>query len=127
MNTKEKELIKTAQALDRVSIHHIVEFTPVQARCFDTKLRAMLKKIDRVMPRMQFGDGNPNNGKTFHTYRIGKEYSRVVYVDAGKNFNPEANWEQVARVVKQIGKAANADEIGITNDDLMLSIRLWWD
>ena len=138
-----KQFINTLHDLDRLSIHHQATLRPAEARAFALRanshpqpaeeLRAMLKELDAAMPKMDFGmlNGRPNlnNGRAAHSYKIGKEYSRVVYIECAKlSYRQPLNWLTIGAELCAIGTRYGADEADVTeNDQHSFAIRLWWD
>jgi hypothetical protein len=138
-----KKLISAVHNLDRLSHHHTVTMSPAEARAFALhadshpqpaeELRAMLKELDAAMPKMDFGmlNGrpNPNNGRMAHRYKIGKEYSRVVYLETAKrSYRQKIDWATIGKKLCAIGKKYGVDESDIVEDDEHgFTIRFWWD
>ena len=139
------DFLVAALALDENSIQFRARFQPDEARQFalrceehgvtNLQLAKLIDKINLISSRMDFGVSNagvnPNNGKHFHNFDIGKEYSRVVYVHYAKRSLPSASDAVFARLIAGIHQAANAagvNEFHVTeNTDTMLTLRLWWD
>ena len=96
-----------ALELDKTSLQFRVGFNPPTARRFadlgtahgicPRDLRNMIREIDGLLPRMDYGNlngkPNPNNGRAFHTYAIGKEYSRALYLSAPKLYAKGFNFD----------------------------------
>jgi hypothetical protein len=78
---------------------------------------------------MQFGFDNPNNGHTFHTYQIGKEYSRVLYIEVVKTYITKPfDYARLARQLAAWAVAAGAGEHDvIENSPTAFEFRVWWD
>lgn len=136
-------LVRACLEMDEKSIHWSCELNPIEAFNFlaaskeyngMNKLFLMVEKINKIIPTMEFGEENPNNNKSFHTYRIGNECSRVIYVDFSKSYLTKyraEKWDekQILRLISDIqslGKRAGADEISVDNSEHSVSIRLWW-
>lgn len=134
--------IKPALELDKTSLNFTLELRPSEARFFASKctghgispdnLRRMIKEIDGFLPRMNFGmlNGrqNPNNGHAFHTYTIGKEYSRVLYLNAPKLYAKDFNWDNLTRTLRALASQYDCDEFDVEQDtDVSYLIRFWWD
>lgn len=145
MKTAINPTIQAALALDNLSIQFKIEFSAADAVVFarhasphghtQAALEKLIQKINGFAPVMDFGGSNPNNGRHFHTFEIGKEYSRVVYVrmvktylNHGVNKNKTGIVDRFIADVSRLAKAAGAEEIGVEeNTDSFLKIRLWWD
>ena len=136
--------VSPAVELDRVSLRHKIDFTPASARRFaarceahgvdNCRLREMVRKIDKFIPPMNFGmcngTPNPNNGRPHHWYTIGKEYSRVLYVNIAKAYLRDSDklCARIGNFLYQISEDYGADEFGIVEDtpDSFVA-RFWWD
>lgn len=136
------EKVKAALALDEHSLNHRIEMDPGEAlafvkndksyNCYDTrKVSLMIRRINAIIPRMDFGGDNPNNGRPHHTFEIGNESSRVIYVVI-RRFNLNGmDDDETMRLVGQIDQAAkdaDADERQLRRfDDRVVEFRIWWD
>jgi len=150
-----RELTETALHLDKISLHHTIEFRPEEACYFARRqyelsetvgtqtgygltahqTRQLLRLIDNVIPRMNFGtlngQPNPNDGRTCHTYRIGREYSRVIYVTVPHLYFREGNRLGIIRQIKasiqSLAEHYQADEFDIEDGKYSTTFRFWWD
>lgn len=126
--------------LDTYSNHYQVEMRPDEAMEFTAALddyngfdpdRAvkLIERINDLIPPMQFGSGNPNNDKPHHTFRVGREYSRVMYLDVVKAYMPiNHDYAKLAGKLGRLGNDVNADEAGVVEDtDGCFTFRFWWD
>jgi hypothetical protein len=119
-----------------------VTLTPAEAETWAAKVEgynehtgadilALVKTINTLMPRMQFGPGNPNNGAPAHRISVGNEGSRVMYVAIGKGYRPQwtgTEWTTLARLFEEARRAAHADEAWVvTDDEEDWEYRFWWD
>ena len=137
-------VVTPAVALDEVSLQHKIELRPAAARRFaynagshgveSWRLRELIRQIDRLIPPMGFGKlnglDNPNDGKPHHWYTIGKEYSRVLYLNIVKPYLSRApfDYQDLTRKLDALACQYRADEHWTTeNDDLSYVYRLWWD
>jgi len=130
-------LINAAVALDNISIHHLVQFTPLQARRFASlaephgvtgrHLRWIIRQVDRRIPPMDYGKDNPNTGYPHHWYEIGKELSRVLYLHVVNCYLPDDfDYIGFTKRIKELTFSADESwEIipGITH----YVYRVWWD
>lgn len=137
--------VELTLALDKCSLKHSVELTPAEAMSFAEHgesynnlnrdaFRNMIIKINSIVPRMNFpacnGHPNPNNGQTFHTFEIGNEGSRVVYVNVVKFYlqnKDEVYLKSLSSEIEAAGKSALADEIKTIQLCGSFQVRLWWD
>lgn len=141
---KNNPLIVTCLGMDKWSLRWQCELNP-----FDTidflnscqeyngmnNLSGMVEKINLLIPRMEFGKGNPNNNKSFHTFRVGNENSRVIYLDFSKAYLTkyrENKWNEndilsLIFEIQLLARKAGADEISIDNNEYSVTIRMWWD
>lgn len=143
-NEHTDELIKAAVAVDNLSIQHRIEFRPAEALQFAGKcdqhghttdqLVGLIGKINQTVPPMDFGScngkPNPNNGHPFHTFQIGKECSRVVYLEVVtaylKGYTPQQIQALIGKL-ETIGKRAGCDEVSHEVEELAFTIRYWFD
>lgn len=135
-------IVTAALALDEESLDYRVKLRPAQALEFVTncgdyneateeRLEKLVKKIDGIVPCMKFGGENPNNGHAFHTYDLGREGSRVMYVQIIKTYRKDLKgeqWDALAALLVGAAKQAQADEASIVADDeTEIKFRFWWD
>jgi hypothetical protein len=124
------------------SIHHqmqlestdIVEFArhcePINAAT-NENLERFVIKVNKMVPPIWFDAGNPNNGRPFHTFTVGQEHSRVIYVQVIKayikNWN-DKDYERLGQMMKLAATSSEADEAYVTeNDNGCFTFRAWWD
>jgi hypothetical protein len=129
-------------ALDADCKHYLVEITqdmavdwsnrsPVCNRLLRNNLVAMVDYINKTSPKQNYGKGNPNTGSVSHTFKVGNEFSRIVYVVYKKPYCKldETAWLQFAVDIlaraKNIGKPDEAIMESNTNE--LLTLRFWWD
>lgn len=144
MNTQ--SLVDIVLALDKKSINYQVSFDPARALEFvghadayngftKDDLYKFINRINDLIPPMNFplvnGFPNPNNGRTHHTFSIGNEGSRVIYLEIVKAYMKQfssAEWISLWSAIQTAAKRANADEINlIENNDNTFKARFWWD
>lgn len=96
----------------------------------DDGLVGFAREVDRIVPRMHINEGNPNNGRRAHTWEIGNEGSRVVYLVIDRTFLPERPDkapDSLEFTLRRIGREAGADEVDVTTDAIgRRVIRFWW-
>lgn len=86
-----------------------------------------VKEINHIMPVMNFPGDNPNNGRHFHTFRFGREYSLVLYLDIITAYLPE-NYKYVKLISKLESLAHEiANEFDVKNESGQITIRFWFD
>ena len=133
-------VVKAALALEQVSIQHQVQMDADEALAFANRALPsglgqldfvrLIEKINALIPRMDFGPNNLSTGRTFHKFRIGLEYSRVVYVIVPKNYAKDLtpnDWMQVCAKMRSLATKAKANEYKVDIDPASLEFRLWWD
>ena len=128
-------LVDAALTLDSHALFYRVRLNPAEAERFarqvgdDDHLAALLNAVDAVIPRMDFGPANPNSGKVSHSYEVGRECSRVVYLDWVRSYAPKGfDWPALEARLREIGEEAGADEYGPEEDGALgFRYRFWWD
>jgi len=110
-------------------IQRIYEYNEFQAH----RVLEALWKVDKIIPRMQYGEGNPNNGARDYKISVGREGSPVIYI---KRFEVSTQTpmteEQAKEVCSVMEKEGLADEATYTIDDKgpygrWIEFRFWWD
>ena len=137
--TNAPQLIDSALILDKLSNHYRLEFSPEEAvqfieqaapccECWTGQIAAFLRAINKVVPPMQFGVGNPNNGKLHHHFLIGREYRRVIYLDIAKAYlEAELNLPDFIQHIVTIGIEHHAQEAEMQVEGSGgLLFRFWW-
>lgn len=117
-----------ALLLDNHSNHYQVRMDPDEALEFTAALgdynsfepAKAVKLIEKI---------NGLFDKPPHTYRVGREYSHVMYLDIVKAYLPAGNdYDALANTLSGWGLEAKADEAGVTEDgNGMFTFRFWWD
>jgi hypothetical protein len=89
----------------------------------------LLQDIDGAIPRMQFQEGNPNNGKPAYCFYIGNEGSRVLYLEVRKTMLPhKIDTGQLERQLRLAAIEAGANEHHVVEEDKHTFVyRIWWD
>lgn len=78
---------------------------------------------------MQFGAGNPNNGKPHHRFFIGREFTRVIYLDIAKAYleNTVEDIPALIEKISQLGFDYHAQESGVYEQSAAgILLRFWW-
>lgn len=126
--------IDAMKILDKSSVlHWQVELTPKKALEFgvlvDNNLFGFLDEINQIMPKPDYGEDNPNNGIPVHTFSIGQECSRVVYISLIPTYIPkgQVNYIDLEEKIREIAQKYHADEIDNTGERFVFKIRIWWD
>ncbi len=127
-----EQLASKAAELDRLSLDYRVRMTPAEATYFcrhqDPTLGDLLAEISTIIPRCQYEGDNPNNGKIHHHYYIGREGSRVVYVEVIRAYlQSDDEATQLAADIARLAEQYKADEINDEGKHGSLLIRIWWD
>jgi hypothetical protein len=125
-------LIKSVLELDRWSDHYQVQLSPGDmnecAHHLDHELGDLVDKINYHSPTMDYGPDNPNTGKHFHTFKIGNEHSRVLYVEYIKICNDTADYDRLHKIIEALATIYYADEFSVEEDDAtIISFRIWWN
>ena len=129
-------VVEAGLALDAHAYYYRVRLDPAEARSFarlepdaDGTLAVLLDAIDQAIPVMDFGPDNLNTGKPAHTYEVGREYSRVVYLDWPRSYAPDGfDWPALESRLREIAEDAGADEHGPEEDGPFgFRYRFWWD
>jgi hypothetical protein len=146
--------VQAALALDEFSLTYRVEMRPDEALAFaancgdyneatEARLARLVKRLDRAIPPMWFDSPadfpNPNNGKPHHVYHVGREGSRVLYLEIRlgylESFRPPvgSEWRTLPtlatfeRLFGDFGQEARADEFSVERDAHSWTFRFWWD
>lgn len=137
--------VDAALALGEQSDRWLVELRPEEALEFVRRagaynafapedLAELVQAINALVPPMKFAGANPNNGRPHHTFSVGNEGSRVVYLDVRKFYLKEGyqgkpfDYDGLAAALKELGTRANAVEFWTTkNDEHSFVYRFWWD
>jgi len=126
------QIANKAADLDIVALDYRVRLTPEQAAEFclrrDPLVGELLAEIDKVIPPMQYEGDNPNNGFPHHNYYIGREATRVIYVEVIRAYmDTDEQVAEIAEQIKQLAKKYEADEINDEGERGAIFLRIWWD
>lgn len=94
-------------------------------------LEALIDFINKSSPKQSLGKGNPVTGTPCHVFKVGNEFSRIIYVCYTKIHckMEEKDWMNFAMNTltraKSIGKPDDA--IMESNTPQVLTLRFWWD
>ena len=133
-------LVAAALTLDRVASHYRVRLDPSAALLFAElapdgnaltapPLRDLTLAINALLPRSDFGPGNPNTGLMHHAFDVGRENSRVLYLNWPKSYAPKG-FDFLALIAKlaELARDAEADEFDLVeNSRFSFEYRIWWD
>lgn len=132
-------------ALDRMSLHWLVEVEPNLAQRFFERaeryngmrnMETLIGDINCLTPRKFYNKDNPNNGQFAHNYKIGNEYSRVLYITLSKydTKNSKIDYDLWAKNIMCVGIEHGADETSFEVLEVpgmmehgRVRVRLWWD
>lgn len=99
-----------------------------------TRVTEALKRIDGLIPRHRYPDGNPNNGKRDYSISVGREGSPVIYLDRLEFFDkPRLDAATMKAICREMELIASADESHYHIDDSSfgfgrrIEFRFWWD
>jgi len=93
-----------------------------------------LERIDGLIPRSQYKQGNPNNGKRDYKISVGREGSPVIYLERLEFFN--TSWldtPTMKAICREMELIASADESHYHIEDSVflpgrkVEFRFWWD
>lgn len=138
VNTQKLNAIKT---LNEFSLRWNVELSPEEAKEavsqfgqvneFDgEKVAEMIEEINEIIPTYQGFEGNPNNGRKVHKFKVGKESSEVLYLDISKLSlkSQDVSYSLLEKALKQIAKKYGCDEFWtVENTEYSFVYRMWWD
>jgi len=124
-------LIETLINLDG-RLHWNVTLNPIEtlafARVVDPELAKMIREINELIPVINYGPENPNTGHTYHNFKVGRECSRVVYLELVKAYLPKNfNYFDLFGELTALSEKYGADEFTIDEGDRSVSARFWWD
>lgn len=120
-----------AVATDKKFLQYNIQFTETEAKFFikaagpyneatPNRLLTLIEDIKKILPEPEFGPS--------FLYRIGREYSRVLYVEAPDSWMPEgAITPEIISRLEEAGKKAKADEACLVSEKFWFKFRFWWD
>jgi hypothetical protein len=92
-----------------------------------------LDRIDRLLPRTFYGEGNPNNGQRSYTISVGREGSPVIYLERYEWQDDEPlRDELLSRICREMETCGLADEadheaLPTIGTNRKITFRFWWD
>ena len=93
-----------------------------------------LDRIDGLIPRKQYGPGNPNNGQRDYRISVGREGSPVIYLERFEFFDtPWLDTATMNAICLEMELTASADESHHHIEDSIflkgrkVEFRFWWD
>jgi hypothetical protein len=94
-----------------------------------------LERTDQLIPRINHGPGNPNNGNRDYKISIGREGSPVIYLErfeyATKAPLAEKAMKDICEEMKIWAEADEADyevdEFTFRGPSRKITFRFWWD
>jgi hypothetical protein len=98
----------------------------------ETVLEA-LDRIDRLIPRKFYNEGNPNNGERSYTLTVGREGSPVIYLERYEwDHDIPLSDETLSSVCREMALSALADEADYEvtrtiGTNRKITFRFWWD
>ena len=141
------ELVRLINKMDRLALQYTVDVGPIDALAFartctvcgtvtTDDLVHLIGRINMLIPPMQLNEGNPNNGKPRHRFRVGNSGGRYIevrvtpaYLDAGARRHMLANWEDG---LTHYARDAHADDFGISTEGVVpddtdiFAYYFWW-
>lgn len=141
---KVQNKVKAAKALFPLSLHFQVTLNPKETLKFfnykkgcPSTMSELIIAINKLIPVKNYPGDNPNNGDMSHNFRVGREYSQVLYLEVIKAYLPkDFDYIELANKLKLLAINAHCDEYmiienssepfmdGITGEFLY---RFWWD
>ena len=116
-------------------IYWQVELNPHDA--FEFALRSknsflidFIREVNCIMPVLDYGKDNTCTGKLAHTFSIGKEHTRVVYVNLILTacMSPKVDTYDLDKKLREIATKCGANEIDQPPyTGLTFKMRVWWD
>jgi len=129
VKVKVDPLVRAAVRLDNEALNWLVTVSPVKAaelaralrdynEATRARLTAIIESIDAMIPR-----------DMHHEYSIGRNYSRVLFVQVVKTYLPDGfDLAALAARMKEIANGNAADEAWATKDTPHdFEFRIWWD
>jgi hypothetical protein len=98
----------------------------------ETVLEA-LDRIDQLIPRKFYNEGNPNNGERSYTLTVGREGSPVIYLERYEwDHDIPLSDETLSSVCREMELSALADEadyevMRTIGTNRKITFRFWWD
>jgi hypothetical protein len=94
-----------------------------------------LERADQLIPRMNYGPGNPNNGNRDYKISVGREGSPVIYLErfeyGTKAPIAEKSMKDICEEMKIWAEADEADyevhEYTFCGPSRKITFRFWWD
>jgi len=93
-----------------------------------------LDRIDGLIPRKQYGPGNPNNGRRDYMISVGREGSPVIYLERLEYFDkPRLDNATMKAICREMELIASADVSHYFIEDSSfrhgrkIKFRFWWD
>jgi hypothetical protein len=91
-----------------------------------------LERVDALIPKSFYGEGNPNNGQRSYTISVGREGSPVIYLEryefGEERWLPEETLRLICREMEVIGMADESDyDAEPFPGGRKVTFRFWWD
>lgn len=114
--------------LDQNCLHFRVRFDSKESKKI-ADLKNFIEQINGLIPLMNFGGDNPNNNNPHHTFDIGREYTRVIYINVVKAYMPkDFSYDKLRSQIEKVAIKHYADEKDvIENTPSFFQMRIWWD
>lgn len=136
----EADLVAQLVALDVVALDYAVRVSPYVAEVFaqqaeganratPERVLGLVRAANGLVPGMH-APGTPNDGRVHHSWRVGREKSRVLYLDVvGAYLNlAVGGLDALTGTLERVGQDAGCDEVKTTMDGLGgFTVRYWWD
>jgi hypothetical protein len=92
----------------------------------------VLERVDALIPKNDYGKGNPNNGQRSFVISVGREGSPVLYLERyefdQEKWLPEETLRLICREMEMIGIADESDyEVQPFAGGRKVTFRFWWD
>lgn len=140
MRSGSEQKVDAALALDPLSLHYKVQFDPDEAVEFASRevmrygpTLELVEGINELIPLKSYpkvnGRPNPNDGQPHHKIWVGREYSRVVYLEIIKAYMPDGfEYSRLGPKLKALGRRMSCDEAECLKSNAdRFAYRFWWD
>jgi len=96
---------------------------------YSPRVSQLIRRINALVPPMQYGPDNPNTGKMHHTFTYGRENSRVLYVQVVSAYlSSLMEMVHIEAGLRALVQEFAVDEFSVErNDGSSLKCRFWWD
>lgn len=91
------------------------------------RVTKLLNTVNDLIPRIDFGKDHPKTGQPHHSYRVGRESCRVIYLDLFMGYFEEGfNMQSLCESIENLAINAGA-RYGLESDNQSFVIRFSWE